>query len=530
MYTEHFGLKELPFSIAPDPRYLFMSEQHREALAHLFYGINTDGVFVMLTGDVGAGKTTVSRCLLDQVPEDVNIALILNPKVTVAELLATICDELHIPYPSGCSSVKTFVDAINSFLLDAHSRGRKTVLLIDEAQNLGPDVMEQIRLLTNLETNQQKLLQIIMIGQPELRNMLSRPEMSQLSQRITARYHMGPLSKEDVALYVNHRLFVAGAKLAIFPSSLIKELHRLSHGIPRMINIICDRALLGTYIQGKSFVDRKSLITAAGEVLGNPEARHRRREKWVIAGLLFIICVIAVSAAFYYHRIPVFSSDEKSAPAENSGNIAAHLPDLLEWPTGVPVEESERMAYQALFREWDMPESIEKTREVCRYVQTKGIRCLEQKGSLRTLNILNRPAVLSIADDIRGTYYVLLKNVQGENGVLVIANETRTVPLEEIEKRWQGEYLLLWRAPRHYSGAIYPGNQAPIVRWLDAQMSIIHGTGVKTKPTDIYNDELVRQVKQFQTREGLQSDGVVGAQTVIGILNKYGTSDPKLFQ
>lgn len=282
MYLQHFGLKQLPFSIAPDPQYLFMSEQHREALAHLIYGINTEGGFVLLTGDVGTGKTTVSRCLLEQVPENVNIALILNPKVTVEELLATICDELHIPYPFGCASVKVFVDAINSFLLDAHARGGKTVLLIDEAQNLSPDVLEQIRLLTNLETNQQKLLQIIMIGQPELRELLSRPDLSQLSQRITARYHMGPLSKEDVALYVNHRLFIAGAKQNIFPVSVMKDLHRLSHGIPRMINVICDRALLGTYVQGTSFVDRKTLIKAAEEVLGIPGQWYRRRSSPII--------------------------------------------------------------------------------------------------------------------------------------------------------------------------------------------------------------------------------------------------------
>lgn len=308
MYIQHFGLKELPFSIAPDPRYLLMSEQHREALAHLLYGIQTDGGFVLLTGDVGTGKTTVCRCLLEQVPDNVNIALIFNPKVTAEELLASICDELQISYPFGCSSIKIFIDAINSFLLDAHAEGKKTVLLIDEAQNLQPDVLEQIRLLTNLETNQQKLLQIIMIGQPELRDMLSKPAMSQLSQRITARYHLGPLSREDVGLYVNHRLFTAGARDAIIPSSVMKELHRLSCGIPRMINIICDRALLGAYVQGAFIVDRKTLFRAAEEVLGRPACRHRGRLKWVIACFMVVIAA-AIAATMYYQHRPMIISE-----------------------------------------------------------------------------------------------------------------------------------------------------------------------------------------------------------------------------
>jgi general secretion pathway protein A len=530
MYLQHFGLKESPFSIAPDPRYLFMSEQHREALAHLLYGINTAGGFVLLTGDVGTGKTTVSRCLLDQIPENVNIALILNPKVTVEELLATVCDELQIPYPYGCASVKVFVDAINSFLLDAHARGRKTVLLIDEAQNLSPDVLEQIRLLTNLETNQQKLLQIIMIGQPELRELLSRPDLSQLSQRITARYHMGPLSREDVALYVNHRLFIAGAKQDIFPVSVMKDLHRLSHGIPRMINVICDRALLGTYVQGTSFVDRKTLIRAAEEVLGNPEHRHQRRSKWMIAVVLILICVTAFAAALYYQRLPVFSFAEKRIPEENIGNVEQLTPGPLEWPAGESFEQSRQRAYQALFHEWGMPESVDMIPNLCEYMQAKGLRCLEQEGDLRRLQVLNRPAVLTLSDDVSGEYCALLIKIQGETAVVVIGSDTRTVPLSEIEKRWRGKYFLLWRAPGNYAGSIYPGSQAPIVRWIDRQMSVINGIADKTRPADIYHEELVRQVKQFQAREGLDPDGVVGSQTVIAILNKTGTNEPRLLQ
>jgi len=317
MYAQHFGLKELPFSIAPDPHYLFMSEQHREALAHLLYGISTDGGFVLLTGEVGTGKTTVCRCLLEQIPDHVNIAFIINPKVTAEELLATICDELQILYPYGCASIKMFVDAINAFLLDAHAQGQKTVLLIDEAQNLKPEVLEQVRLLTNLETNQQKLLQIIMIGQPELRDMLSSPEMSQLSQRITARYHIGPLSRHDVTAYVNHRLAAAGATHTIFPHSVMRKLYRLSKGVPRLINIICDRALLGAYVHGEYQVSKKILAKAAAEVLGKSPAQRRRKAKWAIAGLLVIIGGTALAAAFYYEYGPGILAEINHAIEEN---------------------------------------------------------------------------------------------------------------------------------------------------------------------------------------------------------------------
>jgi general secretion pathway protein A len=222
MYSEYFGFKETPFSIAPDPRYLYLSERHREALAHLLYGINGNGGFVLLTGEVGTGKTTICRCLLEQIPENSDIALIINPKLSVEELLATICDEFSIRYPEHNTSIKVFVDLINKYLLDALSNGHNTVLIIDEAQNLGADVLEQLRLLTNLETSQRKLLQVILLGQPELKEKLSQPELRQLAQRITARYHLGPLSKKEVAAYVSHRLAVAGVQRQLFPSSTIK--------------------------------------------------------------------------------------------------------------------------------------------------------------------------------------------------------------------------------------------------------------------------------------------------------------------
>ena len=287
MYLDYFGFTCDPFSICPDPHFVFLSSRHREALAHLLYGTQSAGGFVLLTGEVGTGKTTICRCLLEQLPENTEVVLLWNPRLSVVELLASICDELHISYPPGTLSIKVFIDGINGFLLEAHSRGHRTIIVIDEAQNLHRDVLEQIRLLTNLETNTHKLLQIILLGQPELQEMLSRPELRQLAQRITARYHLLPLSPKDVEGYMAHRLAVAGVRLPVFPPSTIPLIYTLSGGVPRVINIICSRALLGAYAQGDDSVSPEMLRTAAREVFGaTPGRRVAKRGVMIGASLL----------------------------------------------------------------------------------------------------------------------------------------------------------------------------------------------------------------------------------------------------
>src|SRR5215469_9067249 len=273
MYLSFFGLNEKPFAITPDPRYLYLSERHAEALAHLLYGINEAGGFVQLTGEVGTGKTTIVRSLLAQVPKNAEIALILNPRMTATEFLLTICEEIGIGVPDGSlESLKDLVDVLSHYLLRAHGAGRRVVLVVDEAQNLAPAVLEQVRLLTNLETNTQKLLQIILIGQPELRELLGRNELRQLAQRITGRYHLHPLSRDETAAYVRHRLRVAGATTDIFSGSALSEVYRLSVGVPRVINVISDRALLGAYSMDRHKVTATLVRQAASEVFGKPIA------------------------------------------------------------------------------------------------------------------------------------------------------------------------------------------------------------------------------------------------------------------
>jgi general secretion pathway protein A len=334
MYNEYFGFKETPFSIAPDPRYLYMTAQHREALAHLIYGLNSEGGCILLTGEVGTGKTTICRCLLEQIPEQANVALVLNPKVSEVELLETICDELHISYPDTDNSLKTYTDRIYDFLITSNRKNEKTVLIIDEAQNLSSKVLEQLRLLTNLETNQRKLLQIIVLGQPELLDILARTEMRQLAQRITARFHLQPLTKGEVKSYVTHRLAVAGQNIQLFPENSIKLLYKLSDGVPRLINIICDRALLGAYVENQHAVSPPIIKKAATEVFGelkNVEKQHKNRQ-WLypMAAALTGITVIAIALLFYLKLSPVDDSNltaQSTTAAETQPQVTALIAD-----------------------------------------------------------------------------------------------------------------------------------------------------------------------------------------------------------
>ncbi|HSC63688.1 MAG TPA: AAA family ATPase [Caldimonas sp.] len=331
MYMRFFGLKQQPFSLAPDPRYLYMSKRHREALAHLLYGVGGGGGFVLLSGEIGAGKTTVCRCFLEQIPKRCNVAYIFNPKLTVMELLKTVCDEFHIPPPTADGSaptVKTYVDALNGFLLQTHAVGQNNVLIIDEAQMLSPEVLEQLRLLTNLETNERKLLQIVLIGQPELRTMLERPDLEQLAQRVIARFHLNALSTKETEHYIRHRLSVAGMTRAIpFDHKALQRIHEITRGVPRRINLLCDRVMLGAYAHGRHSIDIPMIEKAGREVFGRSTAEAPERARFgstagiglVVAAGLVLATLIGFAVFAGWRQLaaptPLVAAGPASAPA-----------------------------------------------------------------------------------------------------------------------------------------------------------------------------------------------------------------------
>ncbi|HBY88163.1 MAG TPA: general secretion pathway protein GspA [Colwellia sp.] len=308
MYRNFFSLSELPFSISPDPKYLFMSERHKEALTHLTYGLGEVGGFALLTGEVGTGKTTISRCLMEQLPEKTQAAFILNPTLSCQELLATICDELKIRYRKTGASLKTLTDKISEKLLKNHENDINTLLIIDEAQHLQPEVLEQLRLLTNLETNTKKLLQVILIGQPELQQLLQRRDLRQLAQRITARYHLMPLTRQELAQYIQHRLTVSDCVRPLFDKGALTKIHQLSQGVPRLINLLCHSALMLAYNQNDSVVNKKTVIAAGERALGDDvSSKHARvhYNKVLMFSTVFSVAAFFALAGFWWGQAPV---------------------------------------------------------------------------------------------------------------------------------------------------------------------------------------------------------------------------------
>jgi len=538
MYLSYFGLAEAPFSIAPDPRYLYMSQRHQEALAHLLYGVNAGGGFVLLTGEVGAGKTTVCRCFLEQIPESCDVAYIFNPKLTVPELLSTICAEFGIDCPAGNSSVKVYIDCINAYLLAAHAKGRHTVLIIDEAQNLSPDVLEQLRLLTNLETNERKLLQIILLGQPELAEMVAQPELRQLAQRVIARFHLGPLGKHEVSAYVQHRLGVAGAQRNIFPDTLTGRLFQLSGGVPRIINVLCDRALLGAYTQNKEKVDRVTLKQAAHEVFDNPAAKPSSLLRPLLLGLLL---ATSVFVAVRYQ-----ATEQEITPKQNvAGKVLVPKPvvvvpeipdtptisDELVWPETIPVSQSEELAYAGLLKVWgtEYRRPEQGGGKLCQQAELAGLHCYVARGWLEDLRELDMPAILQMQDKQGERFDATLVGLDEESATFAIGEKIVTVSLAVFGVQWSGHYTLLWRKLPLMSKKMRPGDYGPDVAWLGKQLSMLEGK--EDKPQGLLFDvPLMKQIKRFQLEHGLKPDGTVGPQTMMYLSSMLDEPGPRLLK
>lgn len=528
MYNEYFGLKEAPFSIAPDPRYLYLSGAHREALAHLLYGLRGDGGFVLLTGEVGTGKTTICRCLLEQVPEKMQVALMLNPSLNVPEMLATICDDLGISYPEGNLSNKVFIDALNRFLLDSHARGLTTVLIVDEAQNLSAEVLEQLRLLTNLETGSRKLLQIILIGQPELRELLTRTDLRQVSQRITARYHLGPLERRDMTEYIRHRLAVAGVRNSIFTSRGVAALYRLSRGIPRLVNVLADRALLGAYAKGESRVGARTVNQAGREVLAPPSSSSLLR-RWATVGVLALFGLAALGYGHWREvSIPLLRTSVLSGSdshSEDASATPAKLPGALaDLPAG---PDGRRLAEKDLLNLWGI-EAAEND-DFCASAQAADLECLENIASLSLLGLLDRPAILRLQTENGESVHVSLVRLGGETAELMIDGRTRELSIEDLERHWRGEFTLLWRPMLPTTTVLRRGDKGVQVSMLARSLPDSHGV-TEVGENGEFDELLEGRVKEFQMRHGLVPDGIAGPKTLILLNQRLGASGPRLIQ
>jgi general secretion pathway protein A len=557
MYTSFFGLSEKPFAITPDPRYLYLSERHAEALAHLLYGINEAGGFIQLTGEVGTGKTTVVRTLLSRVPHHADVAVILNPRVSALEFLQTICEELGVEIAAReRDSVKQMVDALNRTLLGAHADGRRVIVLVDEAQNLTIEVLEQVRLLTNLETPTQKLLQIILIGQPELRELLDRTDLRQLAQRITGRYHLKPLSREETHGYVRHRLRVAGAQEEIFTPRALNEVHRVSGGIPRVINVACDRALLGAYTQETRTIDAALVRRAATEVYG-----HRFVPTWAgwLAGTLGVVTLAAglfLGRQYWPHsgsllgalkahpaaargdkpRVGQAPSLDAPAGGANDAGASAAVPGgepaaaaaaapaakTPSAPPAVPLDDllasnsavtTDTAAFRRLLSLWGT--AMSDDRDPCGQALKAGLACLEQRGSWAQVRALNRPAILTLTDAHGLRHRVVLSALDDQYATLDLGEHNQRVSIEDLSRDWFGDFTLVWKPKTPHTRSLSVGMQGDEVRWLRRSLNALRGGASDPEHADVYDEQLAIAVQNFQRQHRLNADGVAGLQTQV---------------
>ena len=514
MYKQFFKLAHAPFSIAPDPRYLFMSERHREALAHLLYGVGSGGGFVLLTGEIGAGKTTVCRCFVEQVPEHCKLAYVFNPKLTVEELLAAVCDEFGIEAPAA-GSIKAHVDAINRYLLESHAAGLNNVLVIDEAQNLSAGVLEQLRLLTNLETNERKLLQIILIGQPELRGMLAQPELEQLAQRVIARYHLGPLTQAETAQYVQHRMAVAGfAGPVPFSPGVLALVHKLTGGVPRKVNLLCDRALLGAYVENSAQVTAKILRRAAREVFAGPgDVSFARKARWPVASAAALSLVALGAAA--WNALP--SAPSTPAPAPQA--VAAQVADI-----GQASFANADEALRELARQWG--QSLPASTDACGAAVARDLRCYQGRGGLFELHTLDRPAIITLREG-QDTRYAVLVSLDVSRAELLANGSRHVVGTGELATRTDGRFTTLWRYAGSYREQLEPGDRGPDVDLLAGQLAAT-GSLAARPPGTPFDTALQESVRAFQQRQQLAADGLAGPRTLMRLNQLGGVDEPRL--
>jgi len=522
MYHTFFNLNEPAFSIAVNPRYLYMSQQHKEALAHLLYGVSGGG-FVMLTGEVGTGKTTIIRCLLEQMPDNTDIAIVMNPMSNVPELLSIICDELGIAYEKNPVSVKNLTDVLHHYLLKNHTKGRNTVLLIDEAQLLSAEALEQVRLLTNLETTTQKLLHIILVGQPELKTLLSKPQLRQLAQRITARFHLEPLTLPETQAYIRHRLKVAGLPegRTHFPPAIVKRIHSFTGGIPRLINVISERCLIGAYAASKLEVDKDIFNVARKEVIGGlaQNQLHLFKQYRLAAsiGLAFAIILgvfFAKNSSLDVQKVSAQTlavAQTSSSSSNNSSAAAQSEPSIPD----VKIHNY-RTAENTLFTYLGLP--LAANTRPCGKNGKSALQC--EKISVHTwteVADINRPAILIMATPEKFSAYLVLIGLNQENAlVLNETNEKVILPLAKIGDAWTGDIFYLWKKPLDFTEPLTLGDSSATIEWLAQQFAKLDKQN-DPLTNDLYNIALSERVKLFQRTKAIQADGTINQQTLMKV-------------
>jgi general secretion pathway protein A len=548
MYSQHFALAQDPFSIAPDPRFLFMSERHREALAHLVFGLNGNGGFVLLTGDIGTGKTTVCRCFLEQIPPQCRLAMVFNPRLSALELLQTIGEEFHIPLEpkANAKSLKTHVDALNRFLLEGHAAGQTSVLIIDEAQNLSAEVLEQLRLLTNLETHERKLLQVVLIGQPELRNMLQRPELEQLAQRVVARYHLGPLNAAETQRYIQHRLTVAGHRGALpFDAGALRRIHALSGGVPRRINLLCGRSLLGAWANGLHRVDRRMVDKAVTEVMGRGQVKRMRTSLADAAAPVMFgagLLLLALAGVMQYVRTPA-----RPLPIAPSTRAAEAMPAATALVPVAPAASSPARALAAvddvanLFYlmpnqtapAWQMlspPGRGSTSAAATCGGANPGPPCFRFKLNLPLLRQLDRPGVLTLQDADGQIRYAVLQGLGDDTATLQWPGSTRRVTLLSLARFWRGEYAGLWQPPPGYLPRLRVGEVNPALSQFASLLAQFEGRPqpAGTAPVMSLDASLRQRIQVFQKAQGIEADGLPGPMTWMLLERALGLAHPSL--
>ncbi|WP_428773015.1 AAA family ATPase [Vibrio sp.] len=515
MYKDFFRLTELPFSIVPNSRFLYLSQRHKEAMRHLKDGLGDGGGFAMLTGEVGTGKTTVAKALLRSLKSNAKAGFILNPTFSSQELLEAICDEYDIAYQPQ-SSLKQLTQAIYQYLLDKHSQGVLVLLVIDEAQHLAADVLEQLRLLTNFETESRKLLKVLLIGQPELQQKLQMPQLRQLAQRITGRYHLLPLDRQESINYIQYRVELAGGDDNLFSPACLKVIAEYSQGIPRLINLVCDASLKKAYQLGEALPSRQTVEAACIEVMSfqtasqqTPVAAPRRQSNWTLAAAL----VFGVSlATLTYQWTPTLSAPYIARYLQQAYPVIDVEPiehqvlsnELVEQLLASSQVEPE---IETLYQLWGFQPSF--VEQLCQPGGQGAFYCQAARGDLEQLSALNQPVVLTLRHQGTTGYAVLYRLDQDQMELLVNGQHLK-LESRWLAEIWRGEYRYIWQ--RYWSETLKPGMRGESVALLEQRLAQV--LGEISSNSDRYDQQLKRRVEMFQQWQGLDVDGIAGQQTL----------------